>query len=78
MKSKLGPRQLKWVEALEAHPEKQISDILGIKEGDEIVSGPFLVVSKRLNDGDAIKSKEKEGGEKPDDVEEEASEEEEE
>lgn len=37
----------------------------GIKEGDEVVSGPFLVISKRLNDGDAIKKKEEKKEENP-------------
>lgn len=32
----------------------------GLKDGDEIVSGPFLVVSKRLKDGDKIKKVEEE------------------
>lgn len=34
----------------------------GLKEGDEVISGPFLAVSKRLKDGDAIQ---KMGGDKP-------------
>jgi len=29
----------------------------GVNEGDEIVSGPFVVVSKKLKDGDAVKTK---------------------
>lgn len=29
----------------------------GVNEGDEIVSGPFVVVSKKLKDGDAVKAK---------------------
>jgi len=37
-----------------------IEIISGIKEGAEIVTGPFLVVSKRLKDGDQVKLKEKE------------------
>lgn len=31
----------------------------GIEEGEEIISGPFVVVSKRLKDGDLVKTKEK-------------------
>lgn len=31
-----------------------IEIISGLKEGEEIVAGPFMVVSKRLNDGDAV------------------------
>jgi len=34
----------------------------GLKEGQEVVSGPFSVVSKRLKDGDRIKLKEKNAG----------------
>ena len=34
----------------------------GVKLGDQVVSGPFLVVSRRLKDGDAIVSDKKEGG----------------
>ena len=30
-KQELGPRQLKWVESLEAHPERQISGLLATK-----------------------------------------------
>ncbi|MEQ8925439.1 MAG: efflux RND transporter periplasmic adaptor subunit [Fulvivirga sp.] len=37
---------------------ENIEILSGVAEGDEVVSGPFLVVSKRLNDGDAIKKKE--------------------
>jgi HlyD family secretion protein len=37
-----------------------IEILSGIKEGAEIVTGPFLVVSKRLKDGDQVKLKEKE------------------
>ena len=33
----------------------------GIKDGEEIVSGPFLVVSKRLSEGDAIAAKKEKG-----------------
>ena len=28
----------------------------GVQEGDKVVSGPFLAVSKRLKDGDAVES----------------------
>ncbi len=31
----------------------------GVEEGEEIITGPFVVVSKRLKDGDSIKRKEK-------------------
>jgi len=31
-----------------------IEIISGLKEGEEVVSGPFMVVAKRLNDGDAV------------------------
>ncbi len=31
-----------------------IEIITGLKEGEEIVAGPYMVVSKRLNDGDAV------------------------
>ncbi len=34
-----------------------IEILSGLSSGDEIVSGPFLVVSKKLNDGDLIKKK---------------------
>jgi HlyD family secretion protein len=33
---------------------ENIEIVSGLKEGDEIVSGPFLAVSKILKDGDAI------------------------
>lgn len=35
----------------------RIEIISGIAEGDEIVSGPFLAVSKRLKDGDDVEAK---------------------
>ncbi len=35
-----------------------IEILSGIKENEEVVSGPFLAISKRLKDGDAIKEKE--------------------
>lgn len=53
---------------------ENIEILEGIKEGEEIVSGPFLVVSKRLSDGDAITAK-KEKGKEGDKKEEEAEEE---
>lgn len=34
-----------------------IEILSGIKEGDVIVSGPYLIVSKRLNDGDVVEVK---------------------
>lgn len=37
---------------------ENIEILSGIEEGTELVSGPFLAVSKRLKDGDPIKSKE--------------------
>ena len=36
---------------------ENIEILSGIEEGTELVSGPFLAVSKRLKDGDPIKSK---------------------
>lgn len=36
---------------------ENIEILSGVSENDEVVSGPFLVVSKRLNDDDAIKKK---------------------
>lgn len=50
--------------AVKTEVETGISDfdrieiLSGITEGDEIVSGPFLAVSKRLKDGDEIEAKE--------------------
>ncbi len=48
-----------------------IEIISGIAEGEQVVTGPFLVVSKRLKDGDKVKEmnkldKEKEGDKKND------------
>ncbi len=40
-----------------------IEILSGVKEGDVIISGPYLVVSKRLNDGDLVESKQ-DGGSK--------------
>lgn len=47
----------------------------GIKPGDQVVSGPFLVVSRRLKDGDAIVSAEDSKDEDDEDPEEEESDE---
>lgn len=41
-----------------------IEILSGIKNGQEIVSGPFSVVSKRLKDGDKVRIKEKDDKEK--------------
>ncbi|MFM7850400.1 MAG: efflux RND transporter periplasmic adaptor subunit, partial [Flammeovirgaceae bacterium] len=41
-----------------------IEIISGIAEGEEVVTGPFLIVSKRLKNGDKIKQAEKENKEK--------------
>ena len=38
---------------------ERIEVISGISDGDEVISGPFLAVSKRLKDGDGV---EKQGG----------------
>lgn len=38
----------------------RIEILSGIKKGDMIISGPFLAVSKRLKDGDAVETKKKE------------------
>ena len=53
--------------AVKTEVETGISDfdrieiVSGVEEGTEVVSGPFLAVSKRLKDGDDIESKNKEG-----------------
>jgi HlyD family secretion protein len=39
---------------------ENIEVLSGVKEGDEVISGPFLAVSKRLKDGEAVQ---KMGGE---------------
>lgn len=39
----------------------------GVKEGDVIISGPFLEVSKRLKDGDTVESDEKDKEDEDDD-----------
>ncbi len=36
-----------------------IEIISGIKEGDEVVSGPYSAISKKLKDGAALKKVEK-------------------
>jgi HlyD family secretion protein len=41
-----------------------IEILSGLKDGDEIVSGPFIVVSKRLNSGDEVAKKPEEKGNK--------------
>ena len=49
--------------AVKTEVETGISDfdrieiISGVEEGTEVVSGPFLAVSKRLKDGDDVESK---------------------
>lgn len=43
---------------------ENIEILSGLKEGDQIVSGPFLVVSKKLNNNDAIKTKTEEKADK--------------
>ncbi|GAB4236965.1 MAG: efflux RND transporter periplasmic adaptor subunit [Ekhidna sp.] len=37
---------------------ERIEILSGISEGEEVISGPFLAVSKRLKDGDEVKQKE--------------------
>lgn len=55
---------------------ENIEILEGIKEGEEIISGPFLVVSKRLSDGDAVATKKEKGkGEEKKEEEEETTEE---
>jgi len=41
---------------------ENIEILEGVKDGDEVISGPFLAVSKRLKDGEAVQ---KMGGDKP-------------
>ena len=41
-----------------------IEILSGIAEGEEVVTGPFLVVSKRLKDGEKIKQAKKDDKEK--------------
>ena len=38
---------------------ENIEILSGVEEGDKVVSGPFLVVSKRLKDGDSVSEDEK-------------------
>lgn len=45
---------------------ENIEIITGISEGDQVVSGPFLVVSKRLEEDDAIKGKDEDEEENED------------
>jgi HlyD family secretion protein len=44
-----------------------IEILSGISDSTEVISGPFLAVSKRLKDGDKIRSQEKKDDKKPDD-----------
>lgn len=39
---------------------ERIEILSGVVENDQVVAGPFLVVTKRLKDGDAVKEKEEE------------------
>ena len=48
---------------------ERIEIVDGLKEGDEVVSGPFLAVSKRLKDGDGIEAKKEENDKKEGDSE---------
>jgi HlyD family secretion protein len=43
---------------------ENIEILNGLKEGDQVVSGPFIVISKRLNDGDELMKKEQDKGDK--------------
>lgn len=43
---------------------QRIEVIKGLDEGDEIIKGPFLAVSKRLNDGDNVEATNKKEGDK--------------
>ena len=42
----------------------RIEILSGVEEGTEVISGPFLAVSKRLKDGDDVEAKSKKGEEK--------------
>jgi HlyD family secretion protein len=54
-----GKAQMKQVKTgISDYENIQITE--GIEEGEEIITGPFLVVSKRLEDGDEVEIKEKE------------------
>ncbi len=45
-----------------------IEILSGLKDGQKIVVGPFLAISKRLKNGDAVKSSKPEDNEKPEDT----------
>ncbi|MEQ8548607.1 MAG: efflux RND transporter periplasmic adaptor subunit [Cyclobacteriaceae bacterium] len=45
---------------------ERIEILSGVEENDKVISGPFLAVTKRLKDGDAVKEKEKEQEKKDD------------
>ncbi|MDO1447345.1 efflux RND transporter periplasmic adaptor subunit [Rhodocytophaga aerolata] len=45
---------------------ENIEILSGLKEGDEVVSGPFIVISKRLNNGDDVAKKQAGKGDKKD------------
>ena len=49
----------------------RIEILSGVNEGDQIISGPFLAVSKRLKDGDDVEPKEDKKNDKEEEVEEE-------
>jgi HlyD family secretion protein len=36
---------------------ENIEIVSGVKEGDQIISGPYIVVSKNLNAGDLVEKK---------------------
>lgn len=60
--------------AVKAVVETGISDyqrievLKGLEEGDKIIKGPFLAVSKRLNDGDNVEITNENGKDKPSDA----------